>query len=170
MTEVTEKQTNDVSTLSENEKTTKKNSKKTTIPPEGYVCNLCNIQGHWIQQCPSRDKPENNRSTRSNKKRKTNTQHEHEPGKDPSPKDIEQAKKLQAIKPPLCDCGVPSRLKKVKRSHVTEGSRANGKYFFFCIKKKNDPTKCNFAQPVDETKTPKDKKQANYFAKKRRKA
>ena len=23
-------------------------------PPEGYVCNACNIPGHWIQQCPKR--------------------------------------------------------------------------------------------------------------------
>ncbi|KAK1742756.1 zinc finger CCHC domain-containing protein [Skeletonema marinoi] len=25
------------------------------IPPEGYVCRLCNIPGHWIQACPTKD-------------------------------------------------------------------------------------------------------------------
>ena len=24
------------------------------VPPQGYVCNACNIPGHWIQQCPKR--------------------------------------------------------------------------------------------------------------------
>jgi len=23
------------------------------VPPEGYVCRLCNIPGHWIQACPT---------------------------------------------------------------------------------------------------------------------
>jgi Zinc knuckle len=158
MTEATEKQTNDAVALGDDKNQKKK---KTTNPPEGYVCNLCGIAGHWIQQCPTKEE-------RNNKKRPK--QHEYRPGVDPSEKDIEQAKRLQAIKPPPCDCGIASRLKKVKRSHVTEGSRANGRYFFFCAKKKNDATKCNFAQPVEETKSPKDKTQANFFAKKRRKS
>ena len=46
-------------------------------------------------------------------------------------------------------CGLPSRLNKVKRSKVQEGSRAIGKYFFFCSKKRDDETQCRFARPVD---------------------
>ena len=44
---------------------------------------------------------------------------------------------------------MPSRLNKVKRSKVQEESRAIGKYFFFCSKKRDDETQCRFARPVD---------------------
>ncbi|KXS16490.1 hypothetical protein M427DRAFT_134102 [Gonapodya prolifera JEL478] len=26
----------------------------TTVPPDGYVCKICGVPGHWIQQCPIR--------------------------------------------------------------------------------------------------------------------
>lgn len=26
-----------------------------SVPPDGYVCNICGLAGHWIQQCPSKD-------------------------------------------------------------------------------------------------------------------
>lgn len=142
----------------------KKNNKSN--PPEGYVCNLCNEPGHWIFKCSQRSK------TATNKKRKKNNpNHEYQQGVDPSDTDIEQAKKMQQLKPPPCDCGIPSRVKKVKRSKVApENSRAIGSYFFFCTKKKDDATKCNFAQPVEELleKTKEKKAQANFFAKKRK--
>eukprot|EP00529_Nitzschia_sp_RCC80_P035678 CAMPEP_0113504810 /NCGR_PEP_ID=MMETSP0014_2-20120614/34933_1 /TAXON_ID=2857 /ORGANISM="Nitzschia sp." /LENGTH=173 /DNA_ID=CAMNT_0000399983 /DNA_START=18 /DNA_END=539 /DNA_ORIENTATION=- /assembly_acc=CAM_ASM_000159 len=148
--------------------------KKTSTPPDGYVCNLCRVAGHWIQQCDEKKKKNKNK-----KKRKSSTgdQHEHEyqPGVDPSPKDIELARKMQQIPPPMCDCGIKSRLKKVKKSNVTENSRAVGSYFFFCNKKKDDTTKCNFAKPVDENgtlveeKSKAEKLQGNFFAKKRKK-
>ena len=115
--------------MTEEAEATKEGSKKTSTPPDGYVCNLCGVAGHWIQQCDQRDK------NRKKKKRKT---HEYQAGVDPSPKDIERAKKMQQIEPPMCDCGIKSRLKKVKRSRVTENSRAVGSYFFFCSKKKDD--------------------------------
>ena len=64
--------------------------------------------------------------------------------------DIEEARKLQEIPPPLCFCGLSSRLNKVKRSKVNgDGSRAIGKYFFFCSKKRDDETQCRFARPVE---------------------
>lgn len=137
-----------------------KRTKELSVPPEGYVCKVCGVPGHWIQQCTEK---------KHNKKRKKNPNHEYRPGVDPSPKDIEEAKQMQAIVPPPCDCGIKSRVKKVKRSKVTANSRANGSYFFFCSKHKDDVTKCNFAQPVTEIqKTEKDKLQANFFAKKRK--
>ena len=37
----------------------------------------------------------------------------------------------------------------MKRSKVQEESRAIGKYFFFCSKKRDDETQCRFARPVD---------------------
>lgn len=47
-------------------------------------------------------------------------------------------------------CGLPSRLNKVKRSREGgENSRAVGKYFFFCSKKRDDETQCRYARPVD---------------------
>ncbi len=47
-------------------------------------------------------------------------------------------------------CGIPSRLNKVKRSKEGgENSRALGKYFFFCSKKRDDETQCRFARPVE---------------------
>ena len=142
------------------------NTKKKTNPPDGYVCNLCGVAGHWIQQCSQRDIADAKRK----QKRKATSNHEYRPGIDPSPQDIEKAKMMQQLKPPMCDCGIPSRVKKVKRSKVTEHSRANGSYFFFCSKKKDDATKCNFAQPVEELqKTKQDKVQANFFAKRRKK-
>ncbi|KAJ3335724.1 hypothetical protein HDU93_004605 [Gonapodya sp. JEL0774] len=27
----------------------------TTVPPDGYVCKICTVPGHWIQQCPIRN-------------------------------------------------------------------------------------------------------------------
>lgn len=147
----------------ETESTTCTVVKKTSIPPEGYVCNLCKVPGHWIQQCDQKD------TRKKNKKRKKSSHHEYQEGVDPSPKDIDRAREMQKIKPPQCDCGITSRLKKVKRSHATENSRANGSYFFFCSKKKDDSTKCNFAKPVDDLqKNKKDKIQSNFFAKKRK--
>jgi Zinc knuckle len=143
-----------------------KKKRQLNPPPEGYVCNLCNEPGHWIFKCSQRS----NNNNSSKKRKKKNLNHEYQQGFDPSEKDIEQAKKMQQIKPPPCDCDIPSRLKKVKRSKVSpENSRAIGSYFFFCNKKKDDPTKCNFAQPVEELEKSKEKKaQANFFAKKRK--
>jgi hypothetical protein len=53
----------------------------------------------------------------------------------------------------------------------SSSSRAIGAYFFFCSKKRDDATKCNFAQPVVKElveKTKEKKAQANFFAKKRK--
>ena len=63
---------------------------------------------------------------------------------------MQQARELQKIPPPKCFCGIPSRLNKVKKSKEGgENSRAIGKYFFFCSKKRSDDTQCRFARPVD---------------------
>lgn len=129
--------------------------RKTTDPPAGYVCNMCNIAGHWIQQCSQKS---------SNKKSKSN----HVPvvGVDPSQEDIERAKELQKIKPPNCFCGGSSRLKKVKKSNVNpENSRANGNYFFFCAKKKQDEP-CRFARPVEDEMKPKKERYCSFMLKK----
>ena len=149
----------------------KDNRKHTTVPPDGYICKLCSTPGHWIQQCPDR-------TQQSQKKRKqhqdtTTTPHSYQPGIEPSPQDIARARALQALVPPSCECGIPSRLKKVKRSRVTEGSRANGKYFFFCSKRKDDRTKCSFAQLVvedDNSQQQQTKAHAHFFANKRRRS
>mmetsp|Transcript_35052 Transcript_35052/g.69046 ORF Transcript_35052/g.69046 Transcript_35052/m.69046 type:complete len:237 (+) Transcript_35052:91-801(+) len=117
--------------------------RKRSLPPDGYVCAICAITGHWIQQCSQRDK--------KGKKSKTSN-HVYQMGVDPSEKDILEAKELQKIKPPLCFCRIASRLKKVKRSNADEHSRAIGKYFFFCKKKVDDNTKCRFARPLEDYK------------------
>lgn len=114
---------------------------KRSGPPEGYVCRLCSVPGHWIQVCPTKKT--------GSKKRKIAKDHVFVAGKDPSPDDIEEARKLQAITPPPCFCGLASRLNKVKRSKVNDSSRAIGKYFFFCSKKRDDETQCRFARPVE---------------------
>ncbi|KAL7545517.1 hypothetical protein ACHAWF_008865 [Thalassiosira exigua] len=123
------------------EDTATKKRKAESTPPEGYVCRLCSIPGHWIQVCPTK---------KTGTKRQRKKDHVPVPGKDPSKEDIEEAKELQKIPPPKCFCGLPSRLNKVKRSK--EGgdiSRAIGKYFFFCSKKRDDETQCRFARPVE---------------------
>ena len=113
--------------------------RKTSTPPEGYVCKACGVPGHWIQQCKQ--------------KKKKKSQHVPVAGVDPSSLDIQKAREMQKIPPPNCLCGQPARIKKVKRSIVGgENSRAIGKYFFFCAKAKNDDTKCNFARRVEEDK------------------
>ena len=117
--------------------------RKETTPPDGYVCRLCNIAGHWIQVCPTK-------KTGEKKRKRKQTDHVFVPGKDPSPEDIAEAKKMQEIPPPKCFCGITSRLNKVKRSKAGgENSRALGKYFFFCSKKRDDETQCRFARPAD---------------------
>ena len=129
--------------------------RKTSDPPAGYVCSLCHVQGHWIQQCPQKPK-----------KKKQKRNHEPVEGVDPSPKDIDDAKAMQAIKPPKCFCGISSRIKKVKKTNVKEDSRANGNYFFFCAKRKDDPTKCKLARPAQDEITPKSARPCPFFLKK----
>lgn len=122
------------------EETTK--SKRREFPPDGYVCRLCSVPGHWIQVCPTKKT--------GKRKRKPKSDHVHVPGKDPSPEDIAEAQKWQSIPPPKCFCGLKSRLNKVKRSKAGgDNSRALGKYFFFCSKKRDDETQCRFARPAD---------------------
>ena len=148
-------------------------NKHLSFPPEGYVCKLCHQPGHWLQQCSEYKQQQNQKKKNKNKKKqhhKDGTVHVPVPGVDPSREDIDAAKRLQQIPPPLCLCKVKSRLKKVKRSFATtatvppptpgtftgyvepdyEHSRAIGHYFFFCAKPKQDPTKCRFARPVEQ--------------------
>lgn len=57
---------------------------------------------------------------------------------------------MQSIPPPKCKCGIPARLNRVKRSKDGgDSSRAIGKYFFFCSKKRDDETQCRFARPAE---------------------
>eukprot|EP00977_Amphora_coffeiformis_P017947 scaffold6030_cov199-Amphora_coffeaeformis.AAC.11 len=131
--------------------------KKLSTPDEGYICKHCGLGGHWIQQCPQKPK---------RRKLKKNKSHVPVPGVDPSADDVARAKELQSIKPPLCSCGLPSRLKKVKRSkYGGETSRAIGKYFFFCAKPKLDDTKCRFARPVEDEIATRNKTVCTFFAK-----
>ena len=104
--------------------------------------------------------------TQKPKKKKQKRNHEPVEGVDPSPKDIDDAKAMQAIKPPKCFCGISSRIKKVKKSNVKEDSRANGNYFFFCAKRKDDPTKCKLARPAQDEITPKSARPCPFFLKK----
>ena len=121
--------------------------KKLSTPTEGYICKHCGQGGHWIQQCPQAPKRQ--------KKKKKNPNHTHIPGIDPSPQDVALARQLQQLVPPLCNCGQPGRLKKVKRSkYAGPTSTAIGKYFFFCAKARDDTTKCRFAKLVDVNNTP----------------
>mmetsp|Transcript_31599 Transcript_31599/g.64321 ORF Transcript_31599/g.64321 Transcript_31599/m.64321 type:complete len:272 (-) Transcript_31599:107-922(-) len=133
--------------------------RKESTPPDGYVCHLCGQAGHWIQQCPSK-------ADSSNKRQKKSTGHVPVAGVDPSQHDIDAAREMQKIKPPSCFCGMPSRLKKVKRSaEGGEKSRAIGKYFFFCSKKKGDVTACRFARPVEDEMKPKKDRVCAFWAK-----
>lgn len=121
--------------------TEEEKKRKTSEPPDGYVCRLCSTPGHWIQVCPTK---------KTGTKRQRKSDHVPVPGKDPSEEDIERARELQKIPPPKCFCGLPSRLNKVKRSKEGgDTSRAIGKYFFFCSKKRDDETQCRFARPVE---------------------
>ena len=128
--------------------------RKTSVPSDGYICFICKEPGHWIQQCPMKNKRQ--------KKKKT---HLYKPGVDPSKEDIHKARQLQKIKPPNCFCGIVSRLKKVKRTKTGEDSRAIGKYFFFCSKGKFDDSKCRFARPVEDEVKPKKERLCTFFAK-----
>ncbi|KAL7493357.1 hypothetical protein ACHAWT_003197 [Skeletonema menzelii] len=117
--------------------------RKESTPPDGYVCRLCSVPGHWIQVCPTK-------KTGDKKRKRKPSDHVPVPGKDPSPEDIAEAQKMQEIPPPKCFCGLTSRLNKVKRSKAGgDTSRALGKYFFFCSKKRDDETQCRFARPAD---------------------
>lgn len=127
--------------------------RKTSNPPDGYLCNLCGVAGHWIQQCSAKSKS-----------KRTKSNHVPVAGVDPSQEDIELARQYQKIKPPNCFCGQTSRLKKVKKSNVKENSRAVGNYFFFCgLKKTEQP--CRFARPVDEQLKDKKERLCSFFAK-----
>jgi hypothetical protein len=43
-------------------KTSAGTKRKTTTPPDGYVCSLCHDEGHWIQQCPQLAKQKKKKS------------------------------------------------------------------------------------------------------------
>jgi len=107
-----------VITKKEKENEKKKGKKNLSYPPDGYVCKVCHKPGHWIQQCPD---PKKNKKTKKSKKKNSSTAPIHVPipGVDPSKIDIEKAKQLQKLKPPMCFCRISSRLKKVKRSFAT---------------------------------------------------
>jgi hypothetical protein len=122
-----------------------KKRKELSVPTAGYVCGLCGVAGHWIQQCPT----EKQKHRRNNKKKKNNPQHEFTPGVDPSPEDEERAKEMQRIPPPNCYCLKPSRIKKVKKSS-NPNSRAIGVYFFFCAEKQKEQPSCRFARPAED--------------------
>ena len=80
--------------MADSEETANDNKRKAkSAPPDGYVCRLCNIPGHWIQVCPTK---------KTGAKRRRKSDHVPVPGKDPSPEDIEYARKLQEIPPPKC--------------------------------------------------------------------
>lgn len=135
--------------------------RKQSSPPDCYVCKVCGVAGHWIQQCPEH---------RPRKKKKkaaasSTTPHVFVAGVDPSAADIEEAREMQKIKPPNCFCGITSRLKKVKRSSQGQNSRAIGKYFFFCAKQKSNDTKCQFARPVEDELKPKKERLCTFFKK-----
>ena len=131
--------------------------RKTTDPPDGYVCHLCKQAGHWIQQCSLKT---------ANKNRRRKSEHIPVAGVDPSPEDMERAREMQKVRPPACFCGIPSRLKKVKRSHEGgDNSRALGKYFFFCSKAKYDVSACRFARPVEDELTPKKERVCSFWSK-----
>lgn len=117
--------------------------KEPSEPPSGYICSICGIAGHWIQQCPER-------KTKRNHRTKSKPDREYIPGIEPSPEDMEQAREMQRLKPPLCYCGKEARIKKVKQSRVSKDSRAIGKYFFFCSERRDDYPKCRFARPAEE--------------------
>ena len=134
--------------------------RKETTPPDGYVCHKCNESGHWIQQCPLKD------ANDGSHKRRKKSDHVPIAGVDPSQADIDAAREMQKIPPPNCFCGIPSRLKKVKRSNVGgDSSRALGKYFFFCSKKKGDDTACRFARPVEDELMDKKDRICTFWAK-----
>jgi len=128
--------------------------RKVSNPPEGYTCHLCGENDHWIFQCNEKKK----------KNKKSSSTHVPVPGVDPSKEDIENAKLMQKLKPPNCFCGSTSRLKKVKRSRVSETSRANGNYFFFCAAKSREEG-CKFARPVEHELKPKKERICPFFAK-----
>jgi Zinc knuckle/Zinc finger C-x8-C-x5-C-x3-H type (and similar) len=115
--------------------------KQLSEPPSGYTCSICGIAGHWIQQCTERKK---------RKRTKPNPDREFVPGVEPSPEDIERAREMQRLQPPLCYCGKEARIKKVKQSRVSNDSPAIGKYFFFCAERREDHPKCRFARPAEE--------------------
>ena len=87
--------------------------RKTTTPSDGYVCRVCNLSGHWIQQCPDGPKA---------RKRKKSV-HVAVEGVDPSEKDIDEARRMQKLTPPNCFCGDRTRLAKVTHSNVNPLSR-----------------------------------------------
>jgi hypothetical protein len=138
--------------MSETKMSNSEKKRKATTPPDGYVCSLCDIAGHWIQQC-------------NQAKKKKKTSHVPVSGVDPSAEDIERAKELQKIPPPQCFCGIKSRLKKVKRSSKGTDTKAIGKYFFFCSKAKTDSSKCRFARPMDDELKPKKQRVCAFFLK-----
>lgn len=123
--------------------------RKLSTPPDGYTCSLCGIPGHWIQQCTKSGKKRRKKETTKT----TSTNRQFIAGIEPSPQDIDRAREMQRIPPPLCYCGKTSRIKKVKQSRVSRDSRAIGNYFFFCAERRdnhNDQPKCRFARPVEE--------------------
>ena len=65
MTEERETKTkvDDEETSTKNAQENQGDGRKKTNPPDGYVCNCCNIAGHWIQQCPQKKKHSKNSDT-----------------------------------------------------------------------------------------------------------
>ncbi|KAK1744851.1 hypothetical protein QTG54_004142 [Skeletonema marinoi] len=95
--------------------------RKESTPPDGYVCRLCSVPGHWIQVCPTK-------KTGDKKRKRTPSDHVPVPGKDPSPEDVAEAQKMQEI---------------LLRNVSVE------KHLVSTSKKRDDETQCRFARPAD---------------------
>lgn len=115
--------------------------------PDGYVCAACSQAGHWIYDCSQYKKT---------KKKKTSS-HEFQPGVDPSPEDIERAKKMQmemkdlTKTAPNCFCGLPAKLRKCIGTKLDENSRAKGVMFWWCNKDKWDENACKVSSCSSRT-------------------
>jgi len=137
--------------------------------PDGYVCKACDVKGHWIQACPFRVKK--NIAATSEKRlaeeapeeefviKKGNADGLTKPPKklkikesrfrEPSAEDIAKAKAMMPIinpkDAPMCNCGAPAGCRKLRKKE----SPAYGKMFWWCAKRRDDATRCNFVKKAD---------------------
>ena len=117
---------------------------RSSVPPEGYTCKACGAGGHYIYDCPQ-------------KKSKKKLKAEAEP-------DAPREKPVGP--PPKCKCGQTA----VQRTILKDG-KAKGFTFWWCAKKRSDPTHCSFSRPVVKSERKQKKTNGRYAQRdKRRKA
>ena len=129
----------------------RQSKKRSKAVPDGYLCKLCSTPGHWQYECSLFVKK---------KKQKVAKGPRADGGADgqqrhPTAEDIAAANAAMPVidlkAAPTCKCGLKCTARKNKKKE-NKKKGGYGEMFWWCPKKPNDETKCDFVTSVNFVK------------------